>query len=141
MSTRVCTAPLTYAVDGISANIVVGKNKHKNKIIPRIKAPIFVKQKTTEKNSSGWRLETIKRYSAVYSIYSTALQPYVGVFFLFKYFEHRFQGFPHPIIRIPDDDLRIANIVRSCNKKNTAVAGGISECPERKERRKRNWTL
>ncbi len=26
-------------------------------------------------------------------------------------------------------------------KKNTAVAGGISECPERKERRKRNWAL
>ena len=69
VSTRVDIAPLTYAVDGISANIVVVKNKHKNKTIPRIKAPIFVKQKTTENISSGWRLETIKRYSAVYSIY------------------------------------------------------------------------
>ena len=59
VSTRVDIAPLTYAVDGMSANIVVGKNKHKNKKIPRIKSLIFVKQKTTENISSGWSLRTM----------------------------------------------------------------------------------
>ena len=37
----------------------------------------------------------------------------------------------------PESKLIVINL----NEGIADVSGGISECPERKERRKRNWTL
>lgn len=88
-------------------------------------------------NSGGWRLRTKQDVSAVYSIF-TALQPSVGVFYVPA---DNLAGVLTPHNGNPPlQPYYIMFVVRIQAKKKTppVLPGGVSECPERKERRKRN---
>ena len=52
--------------------------------------------KKPPENSGGWRFETIKGNSAVYSIYSQALQPKLEIFLFFP-----LRGFDTPLMEYP----------------------------------------
>lgn len=60
----------------------------------------YVKQKPPE-NQSGWRFETIKRYSVVILYIHQPSNPWLERF-VHPYLGRRFQGFRHPNVRIPN---------------------------------------